>query len=308
MSVGVLFGGPTPEHDISILTGLLALARTRAIRRRRRRASTGPRPARSTACRAASRPKRSSTVCPRARVNSACDSATRAVSSSSARMGKDRAARPRRRGPRHARRTGRGRHRCRPRSTSPASRYSGPSVAGAALGMDKWSFGAVMARRGPPDAAARAARRLDDLAAIRRSVHLEAAIRRFLDRHRRGGRLRDRARRDSRRIRTSRSVASWSPTAPTSRTFRSPCGPIPRSPSRRSSVRFAAAIDAEILDYRDKYVGGEGMVSAPRELPGRDARRSGRRRAALHDARSPRWRRCAAWRASTFSRATTNSS
>jgi len=27
------------------------------------------------------------------------------------------------------------------------------------------------------------------------------------------------------------------------------------------------APDAEILDYRDKYVGGEGMVSAPRELP-----------------------------------------
>jgi len=25
VSVGVLFGGPTPEHDISILTGLLAL-------------------------------------------------------------------------------------------------------------------------------------------------------------------------------------------------------------------------------------------------------------------------------------------
>jgi D-alanine-D-alanine ligase len=25
--------------------------------------------------------------------------------------------------------------------------------------------------------------------------------------------------------------------------------------------------NAEILDYRDKYVGGEGMVSAPRELP-----------------------------------------
>jgi D-alanine-D-alanine ligase len=31
--------------------------------------------------------------------------------------------------------------------------------------------------------------------------------------------------------------------------------PIRRSPT------------AEILDYRDKYVGGEGMVSAPRELP-----------------------------------------
>jgi D-alanine-D-alanine ligase len=27
------------------------------------------------------------------------------------------------------------------------------------------------------------------------------------------------------------------------------------------------SVDAEILDYRDKYVGGEGMVSAPRELP-----------------------------------------
>jgi len=31
-------------------------------------------------------------------------------------------------------------------------------------------------------------------------------------------------------------------------------------PLRRSQT-------AEILDYRDKYVGGEGMVSAPRELP-----------------------------------------
>jgi D-alanine-D-alanine ligase len=31
-------------------------------------------------------------------------------------------------------------------------------------------------------------------------------------------------------------------------------------PIRRSGA-------AEILDYRDKYVGGEGMVSAPRELP-----------------------------------------
>jgi D-alanine-D-alanine ligase len=31
-------------------------------------------------------------------------------------------------------------------------------------------------------------------------------------------------------------------------------------PIRRSNT-------AEILDYRDKYVGGEGMVSAPRELP-----------------------------------------
>ena len=38
-------------------------------------------------------------------------------------------------------------------------------------------------------------------------------------------------------------------------------------PSRRSSDHFAAATTAEILDYRDKYVGGEGMVSAPRELP-----------------------------------------
>jgi D-alanine-D-alanine ligase len=33
-------------------------------------------------------------------------------------------------------------------------------------------------------------------------------------------------------------------------------------PLRRSDT-------AEILDYRDKYVGGEGMVSAPRELPAR---------------------------------------
>ena len=48
MTIGVLFGGPTPEHDISILTGLqalrelsLQLAPTCAV-------STGPRPAPSS--------------------------------------------------------------------------------------------------------------------------------------------------------------------------------------------------------------------------------------------------------------------
>ena len=42
--------------------------------------------------------------------------------------------------------------------------YTGPSVAGAALGMDKWSFGAVMASEGHPHVAARVDRPGDDVA------------------------------------------------------------------------------------------------------------------------------------------------
>ena len=44
---------------------------------------------------------------------------------------------------------------CRPPSTSPASATPGPTVAGAALGMDKLAFGAVVGRGRPPDPAPR---------------------------------------------------------------------------------------------------------------------------------------------------------
>jgi hypothetical protein len=65
--------------------------------------------------------------------------------------------------------------------------YSGPSAAGAALGMDKWAFGAVMGLSGLPDAAARAANERDDVAGLRRPLHPEAPFWRFVDRHRRRG-------------------------------------------------------------------------------------------------------------------------
>ena len=76
-------------------------------------------------------------------------------------------------------------------------RYTGPTVAGAALGMDKWSFGAVMAPSGIPTLPRALLDASTTVAALRRAVHLEAAIRRVLDRHRRGGRPRDGATRDS---------------------------------------------------------------------------------------------------------------
>jgi D-alanine-D-alanine ligase len=48
-----------------------------------------------------------------------------------------------------------------------------------------------------------------------------------------------------------------------------------------------SSADREILDYKDKYVGGEGMVSAPRELPANipDARAEQIRSAAYDVAR-----------------------
>ena len=54
-----------------------------------------------------------------------------------------------------------------------------------------------------------------------------------------------------------------------------------------------ATLGSEILGYSDKYVGGEGMASAPRELPARDPRRAARAdargRPARRDARRGPW-------------------
>jgi D-alanine-D-alanine ligase len=145
-------------------------------------------------------------------------------------------------------------------------RYSGPSVAGAALGMDKWAFGALVARAGLPTLPRAllepATGELDfdgpyilkpryggssigievvaDLATARARLALNA--------HLGDGCVVEPYRADLFDLQIAlRTHPILSLSA------------IER-PLRRSG-------DAEILDYRDKYVGGEGMVSAPRELP-----------------------------------------
>ena len=197
--------------------------------------------------------------------------------------------------------------RCRRRSTSRASPYTGPSRRGRGP-----RDGQVVLRRGhgrqrAPHVAAGIARRVGHVAVVRRAVHSEAAIRRFLDRHRRRRRPRD----------GQGSPRRQSPLRPRLRRRALPVGPVgptdrgaylsDASTSRRSNDPFGVRADTEILDYRDKYVGGEGMVSAPRELP---AVMSDAQAKSLRDYTpgSPRWRPCAASRASTSSPATTNCS
>ena len=58
---------------------------------------------------------------------------------------------------------------------------------------------------------------------------------------------------------------------------------------------------AEILNYRDKYVGGEGMASAPRELPARISPEPGRGPAVRPPSRWPGWPSSGGWPGSTSS-------
>jgi len=144
--------------------------------------------------------------------------------------------------------------------------YSGPSVAGAALGMDKLAFGGVMASAGLPTlprvALEPETTELDfegpyivkprfggssigiavvaDLATAK--AQLEA------NQHLRKGAVLEPYRQDLFDLQVG--IRSW-PELQLSAIER---------PTRQTS-------GAEILNYRDKYVGGEGMASAPRELP-----------------------------------------
>jgi D-alanine-D-alanine ligase len=144
--------------------------------------------------------------------------------------------------------------------------YSGPTVTGAALGMDKWAFGAVMSAAGLP-ALPRALLTSDttELAfsgpyilkpraggssiGIDVVEDLSTALARLTTNvHLAWGCVVEPFRSDL----TDVQIAL--------RTYPSLSLSAIEKPIRRSSA-------AEILDYRDKYVGGEGMVSAPRELP-----------------------------------------
>jgi D-alanine-D-alanine ligase len=144
--------------------------------------------------------------------------------------------------------------------------YSGPSVAGAALGMDKWAFGAVIAAAGLPTLP----RAL--LTSDTTSLPFDGP---YILKPRFGGSsigidvVADLTTALA-RLTTNAHLALGCVVEPfrddltdvqiALRTYPSLSLSAIEKPLRRSAAK-------EILDYRDKYVGGEGMVSAPRELP-----------------------------------------
>ena len=264
MTVGVLFGGPTPEHDISILTGLLALhelERTDADTVGVYWTKTGsffsvPNGVEAEAF-LDGLPKGSSELDLRLGDGGGFFSSTR--------MGKDRAVDLE--AVVLATHGGPGEDGSLQAALDLAGlRYTGPSVAGAALGMDKWSFGAVMAAEGIPTLP-RAL--LDDTTT---SLAFDGP---FILKPRYGGSsigidvVADLATAHA-RLASNPHLALGCVVEPyradlsdiqiALRTYPTLALSAIERPLRRSH-------GVEILNYRDKYVGGEGMVSAPRELP-----------------------------------------
>ncbi len=144
--------------------------------------------------------------------------------------------------------------------------YTGPTVAGAALGMDKWSFGAVAASAGLPTLP----RVL--LSATTSSMPFDGP---YILKPRFGGSSigidvvgdLDTA---LARLRTNSHFELGCVVEP----FRADLYDVQVAVRTYPTLSLSAierplrrAVNSEILDYRDKYVGGEGMVSAPREIP-----------------------------------------
>ena len=264
MTVGVLFGGPTPEHDISILTGLLALHELE-------RSSSDVVGIYWTKTGAFYRvpsgveaetfldgvPKGSSELSLRLGDHGGFFE--------SARMGKDRSidfeavvlathGGPGEDGSLHA------------ALDLAGVNYTGPSVAGAALGMDKWSFGAVMAANGLPTLP----RVLLDSSTT--SLPFDGP---YILKPRFGGSsigidvVADVATATA-RLTSNPHLALGCVVEP----YRADLSDIQIAVRTYPSLALSAierplrrTDETEILNYRDKYVGGEGMVSAPRELP-----------------------------------------
>ncbi len=264
MTTGVLFGGPTPEHDISILTGLQAL---RELERSGRNVTgiywtkTGSFYSLANGVEAESfldgLPRGSSEIALRA--------GDAGGFFTSARVGKDRkldfdaVVLATHGGPGED-------------GTLQATldlagvAYTGPSVAGAALGMDKWAFGAVMASVGIPTLP----RVLLD--ATTTTLDFDGP---YILKPRFGGSsigidvVADLATAKA-RLTSNAHLSLGCVVEP----FRSDLYDLQIALRTYPALSLSAiekpirrTPDAEILDYRDKYVGGEGMVSAPRELP-----------------------------------------
>jgi D-alanine-D-alanine ligase len=264
VSVGVLLGGPTPEHDISILTGLLALhelersapdvigiywTKTGAFYR-------VPRGVEAEAF-LDGVPKGSSELSLRL--------GDRGGFFESARLGKDRAVDLE--AVVLATHGGPGEDGSLQAALDLAGvRYTGPSVAGAALGMDQWSFGAVMGSVGIPTLS----RVLLD--ATTTTLPFDGP---YILKPRFGGSsigievVADSATARA-RLTSNPHFALGCVVEP----YRSDLADIQIAVRTYPTLNLSAIErpirrndQTEILDYTDKYVGGEGMVSAPRELP-----------------------------------------
>ncbi|HUY17268.1 MAG TPA: hypothetical protein VMV11_06875, partial [Acidimicrobiales bacterium] len=144
--------------------------------------------------------------------------------------------------------------------------YTGPTVAGAALGMDKWSFGAVMGSEGIPTLP----RVLLDASTT--TLPFDGP---YILKPRFGGSsigidvVADVATARA-RLSTNLHLVLGCVVEP----YRSDLTDIQIAVRTYPALALSAierplrrSDQSEILDYRDKYVGGEGMVSAPRELP-----------------------------------------
>ena len=264
MTIGVLFGGPTPEHDISILTGLQAV---REFERTERAVvgiywtKTGSFHSIPAGVEAGAfldgLPKGSTELVFRVGDGGGFASAGR--------LGKDRTLELE--ALVMATHGGPGEDGTIQGALDLANvPYTGPSVAGASLGMDKWAFGAVVRAAGLPTLE----RAL--LTPTTSSLPFDGP---YILKPRFGG--------SSIGIDVVADLATALARLVANAHFERGCVVEPfrqdlydlqiavrtypdvtlsaiERPIRRSET-------AEILDYRDKYVGGEGMVSAPRELP-----------------------------------------
>ena len=265
MTVGVLFGGPSPEHDISILTGLLAL---RELHRGRGDAvgiywsKTGD----------------FFHVDAATEAEAFLEGVPKGANALSLRVGDaggffvagGRLAKERRlelEAVIMATHGGPGEDGTIQATMDLAGLpYSGPSVAGAAIGMDKWVFSTLVRQAG----LASLPREL--LGPDTTALGFEGP---YILKPRFGGSsigidvVADLATAKARLV-TNVHLSRGCVVEP----FRADLSDVQIAVRTYPRVELSAierplrrSANAEILDYRDKYVGGEGMVSAPRELP-----------------------------------------
>lgn len=263
MRLGVLFGGPSPEHDISILTGLQAL---RELARAGREATglywtkagdfVEVDAAREAADFADGVPRGSKPFVLRAGPGGGFEPAGRGRA-----PGLDVVVMATHGGPGED-------------GTIQAAldlaglAYTGPTAAGAALGMDKWAFAAVAASVG----LATLPRAL--LGPATESLAFPGP---YILKPRFGGSsigidvVADLATARA-RLGANPHLARGCVVEPYRDDLSDVQVALRTYPTLELSAverPLRASASAEILNYRDKYVGGEGMVSAPRELPAR---------------------------------------
>jgi D-alanine-D-alanine ligase len=265
VTIGVLFGGPTPEHDISILTGLQALRElsltspeVRGLYWTKTGAFLLVDPDVEASAFVEGAPKGAGELTLRVGENGG-------FYASGARLGRDR--------PLDleaivlATHGGPGEDGTLQGALDLAGlNYTGPTLAGAALGMDKWTFGALMVQAGLPSLP----RWL--LSAETTSLPIDGP---FILKPRYGGSsigidvVPDFATAKA-RLTSNSHFANGCVVEP----FRDDLTDVQVAIRTYPTLELSAierplrtSPGAEFLNYRDKYVAGEGMVAAPRELP-----------------------------------------